>query len=289
MSSKRYALIVAAFFVASLFVPVARTSAAAATRQSRDEQSFEKSFPLRSGGRLQVDNYKGLIEVTSWDREETRVAVTKYATGSDSARQKWFGEVEVNFSNSPDRVRVNVKYPDHNCVFCDDDDDLDETGVELKIQVPRQIQLDINGYKPKMIIRGAEGELRIESYKSDITIEAVRGPVHISTYKERIQMRNVEIRGELFIKTYKGEVDAELTGIGDGATIDTYKGDVTLHLPQNYAMTLDYSGNRHANLDTDFPIATTRVAGDALRGNINGGGPKLRFDSYKGTLKIRRS
>lgn len=284
-------LAVSALVAASMLVALPGVRVSAASRQSRDEQSFEKSFPFRSGGRLNVENYKGLIEVTSWDREEARVAVTKYASGSSSARQKWFDDVQVNFQAiNSDRVRVKVDYPNHNCGDCDfNDDDLDETGVELRIQVPKQVQLDINGYKPKMVIRGTEGELRIESYKSDMTIEAVRGPVHISTYKERIQMRNVDVRGSLYIKTYKGEVDAELTGIGDGATIDTYKGDITLRLPQNYGMTLDYSGDRRSDLDSDFPISTSRVSSDSLRGSINGGGPRLRFDSYKGTLKIRRS
>lgn len=282
-------LTLAALGTASMLVPSGRTRVLAATGSSgRDEQSFEKSFPLRSGGHLSVDNYKGLIEVTSWGRDEVHVAVTKYAEGSESARRDWLNEVEVNFNMiSSNRVRIKVDYPNRNCGVCDDD--LDETGVELKIQAPRQVRLDINGYKPKMVIRGTEGELRIESYKSDITIEAIRGPVHISTYKERIQMRDVDVQGSLYIKTYKGEVDAELRGIGEGATIDTYKGEITLRLPENYGMTVDYTGDRRANLDTDFPIATTRVGTDALRGNINGGGPRLRFDTYKGTLTIRKS
>jgi len=257
-------------------------------QSNRSEDRSERTLQLASGGTFSVENYKGRIEINTWNQNQVKISILKYVSGRDSARQKWLQEVKVDFTESANRAGVKVKYPDHNCMFCFDGDGVDESGVELRIQVPRDVKLDIDGYKPDMFINGTHGDLHIKSYKSDMRIEGVRGAVHIDTYKNRIEMKDVDVQGSLYIKTYSGEVDASLSGIGSGATFDSYRGEFTLRLPDSVGFNLDFSGARRGSFNSDLPMAMNSTDRDSIRGTINGGGASLRFDTYRGSLNIRR-
>src|SRR5581483_2903811 len=217
---------------------------AAAAQSNRSEETFERILPLSSGGQFSVENYKGRIEIIASNQNQVKVDVKKYVVGSESSRQRWMRDVTVDFTQSSNHAGVRVRYPNHNCAFFCDDNDIDESGVELRIQVPRSVNLQIDGYKPDMLIRGTQGDLRINSYKSEMQIEHIQGPIHIETYKERIEMRDVDVQGRLYIKTYSGEVDADLTNIGTDVTLDTYKGDVTLRIPDRTGLDVDFSDGR---------------------------------------------
>src|SRR5205085_847878 len=116
--------------------------------------------------------------------------------------------IKIDFTELSGHAGVKVKYPNHNCFVCWYGDGLDDSGVELRIQVPRDVNLNIDGYKPDMFINGTHGDLHITSYKSDMRIQSVRGAVYIDTYKNRIEMKDVDVQGRLYVKTYSGEVDA---------------------------------------------------------------------------------
>jgi len=256
-------------------------------QSNRSEDRSERTLSLASGSSFSVENYKGRIEINTWNQNQVKIDVVKYVSGRDSARRQWLNEIKVDFIESSNHAGVKVKYPNHNCVVCFDDG-IEESGVELRIQVPRDVNLNIDGYKPDMFINGTHGDLHINSYKSDMRIQGVRGAVHIDTYKNRIEMKDVDVQGRLYIKTYSGEVDANLSGIGSGATFDSYKGDVTLRLPDSVGIDLDYSGARRGSFNSDLPLSVNRTNNDTIKGTINGGGSALRFDTYRGSLNIRR-
>jgi len=271
------------------FLTIAGGIAIAVNAQSnRIEDRSERTLSLAPGGSFTVENYKGRIEINTWNQNQVKIDVVKYVSGRESARQQWLNEVKIDFTESSGRAGVRVKYPDHNCVFCFDGDGVDESGVELRIQVPANVNLNIDGYKPDMFINGTHGDLHIKSYKSDMRIQGVRGEVHIDTYKNRIEMKDVDVQGRLYVKTYSGDVDANLSGIGSGATFESYRGDITLHLPDSVGIDLDYSGAKRGSFNSDLPVAVNRTNNDSIRGTINGGGSSLRFDTYRGSLNIRR-
>jgi hypothetical protein len=256
-------------------------------QSNRSEEKSERTLALASGGSFSVENYKGRIEINTWNQNQVKIDIVKYVSGRDSSRQKWLEEIKVDFNESAGHAGVKVKYPNHNCVVCWDDE-IEDSGVELRIQVPRDVSLNIDGYKPDMIINGTQGDLNIKSYKSDMHIQSVKGAVHIDTYKNRIEMKDVDVQGQLYIKTYSGEVDANLSGIGSGATFESYRGEVTLRLPDSVGIDLNYSGARRGSFNSDLPLAMNSTDRDSIRGTINGGGAPLRFDTYRGSLTIRR-
>jgi hypothetical protein len=271
------------------------SSAMTATAQDEGQERFQRRFPFASGGLLAVENYKGQIQIEGWDQEEVAVDVYKRFDGSTANRSRWLSETRVEIGVEGQRVLIKVEYPRHHHGFStqtgDHDCDNGQFGgaVELTIRVPRRSHLNLDGYKPEMTITSIQGDIRIESYKAPISIVSTTGAIGIDTYKETIKMRDVDIEGRLDIKIYKGEIDIDTSDIGEGATLDTYRGEVVLRLPESTRMSLKLDGGRRSQFESDFAVTFAgKWDQDKLSGTINGGGPTLRFSSYKGSLALRK-
>jgi len=269
-----------------LAVPISAFSQTPST-QSQDEH-FTRNFSISSGGTLVVENYKGTIHVTGTSGNQVAVSVNKVFEGSDSDRKWWMERTRVNFENESNRVRVGAEYPTNNCSSWCDGGHSDYTGtVELTIEVPRKINLDVDGYKPDIKLASIDGDIHIKSYKSSIDVAETAGAIRITTYKESVRLHDVNIRGDLSLKMEKGDATIEARSLGNDADIETGKGSVLVRVPPTTGLTVDYSGSRRSSLHSDFPI--TSEAGfrsSELRGSINGGGAHLRLRTDRGSFTI---
>ncbi|MBV8205390.1 MAG: hypothetical protein JO041_01250 [Acidobacteria bacterium] len=262
--------------------------AAASAQNTAPENHFQRSFKLQPGATVKVKNYKGLIRIEAADSSEASVDVKKIWEGhSDVHRDDWLRGVEVSFDSSPSRLDVRVEYPSHICVFgC-----MDDWGgrVELVMRVPRASNLDIDGYKPELKIEGVKGDIRIHSYKSPIDIRNTVGAIEVDTYKDRITLDNVSLRGRLRIHDYRADTEIRARELADGADIDSSRGAVRLQLPADTHFNLNISGDRHADLRSDFPARVEAGASRHITGAVNGGGPEVRIRTSRGSVSLVKS
>ncbi|HEY6348233.1 MAG TPA: hypothetical protein VI636_02375 [Candidatus Angelobacter sp.] len=253
------------------------------------EDHLQRSFAIQPGGTLVVENYKGLIRVSGSDSSQVVVNVLKKFEGSDKDRGWWMANTQVHFTNANDRVEVSVEYPSCNCSTTDwDNHEGYQASVELTIQVPRKINLQVKGYKPVINISAIEGEIHVSSYKAPIEIQGTSGGIHVETYKETVQLKDVVIRGALEVQMAKGEASIEARSLGERVNLETEKGTIVLKAPQGAAMTLDYSGGRRSNFRSDFTIAAETGSSSAVRGTINGGGTQVHLRSEKGSITLEK-
>lgn len=253
------------------------------------EDHFQRSFNVQPGATLGVDNHKGLIRVTGSDTNQVTVNVLKRFDGSSKDRAWWMSNTHVNFTNSPDRVEVSVKYPTCDCSNSSwNAHDEYEAAVELTIQVPRKVNVELKGHKPAMNISGINGDIRITSYKSPIELQSTSGAIHIQTFKETVQLKDVSIRGVLDVQMTKGEASVEAKNLGERVNLETGKGSIVLKVPENVGMNLDYSGGKRSNFHSDFAIAAETGSGSAVRGTINGGGTQVHLRSEKGSISLEK-
>jgi len=249
---------------------------------------FQKTFNIASGGTLDVDNYKGTIHVTGSDTNQVTVDVNKHFEGSDADRKWWMENVQVNFRNESNRVSVEVKYPQWNCTFCWPDHDY-TAAVELEIHVPRQINVQLESYKPDIRIAGVQGDIRVKSYKSPIEIADTTGAVRIDTYKETVKLRNVNLRGPLEVKSYKADAEIDARSLGDSVTLENEKGDIVLRVPANTGMDVDYDGSRRASFSSDFAMTSQTGSFDSsFHGKVNQGGTRVRLRTGKGSVSLQK-
>jgi len=275
-----------ALVTASLAVAVLAQST-----EPQQEEKFQRTFPLSSGGTLVVDNYKGTIHVTGTDSSQVVVNVVKRFEGSDSDRKWWMENTKVNFSNSNGRVEIKVSYPNQtfSCWLCGLEHDY--TGqVELEIQAPRQINLEVESYKPDIKVTSLNGDIRIKSYKSPMTIASTTGAIRIDTYKDSVRLKNVTLRGALEVKSYKADAEIDAKSLGESVNLESSKGTIVLRVPQNANFNVDFEGGRRASFHSDFALTTEAGSrlGDRLHATVNQGGPSVRLRTEKGSVELRK-
>jgi hypothetical protein len=261
---------------------------AAQAQNSPTDDHFQRSFKLQSGSLVTIKNYKGLIKIDAADSDEASVDVKKVWEGrNDSQRDEWLRGVQVNFSNDSKRLDVRVEYPNHSCFWnCSD-----EWGghVELVLRVPRQSNLDIDGYKPELKIAGTKGDIRVHSYKSSIEIRDTTGAIDVDTYKDRIVLENVALRGRLHIHDYKAETEIRASELADGADLDTSRGAIRLQVPADSKFNVNISGDRRADIHSDFATHVDAGYSRHMTGAVNGGGPEVRIRTERGSVALLKA
>jgi hypothetical protein len=270
------------------FVAALIASSLAQAQSNPTEDHFQRSFTLQPGSLVSVKNYKGLIQIEAADTNEATVDVKKVWEGhNDAQRDEWLRQVQVSFSNDSNRLDVRVEYPNHSCFWnC-----MDEWGghVELVLRVPRQSNLDIDGYKPELKITGIKGDIRVHSYKSPIEIRDTVGAIDVDTYKDRVLLENVALRGRLHIHDYKAETEIRARELADGADLDTSRGIIRLQVPADAKFNVDISGDRRADIRTDFATHVDAGYSRHLTGTVNGGGPEVRIRTERGSVALLKA
>ena len=170
------------------------TAAAWAGNSNRFKEDFHYSFPQGSGGRLDLENFNGSVEILGWDQNTIDVSGTKYAEEESMLRA-----MRVEATQSGNTVQVRTVRPEPRKWNC---------GAHYLIRVPRRTELS-----------------RIQSSNGSLRVEDVEGlTADLITSNGGIRLRN--IKGRIDAKTSNGTVDVQ-TAEG-GLTIRTSNGSVTL-------------------------------------------------------------
>src|SRR5258708_38045978 len=70
---------------------------------TRHKEDFHYSYALKSGGRLELENFNGSVEITGWDKDTVEVNGTKYAPTEDLVRN-----LKIEVVATPDVVRIRT-------------------------------------------------------------------------------------------------------------------------------------------------------------------------------------
>jgi len=270
----------------------------AQSAQEANPESFQRSFPMNSGGTLVVENRKGTIHVTGSDSNEVVVHVRKIFEGGDEKdRKEWMAGTKVSFDNMADHLNVTVEYPDFTCVFCVNITD----GVELTIAVPHAINIELNGTRPDMAISSIAGNIRISSNRARIDVRSTEGAIRIDANRGDVRLSDVAIKGRLELTSNRAEAVIEAKSIAGNADLETERGSIALRIPSTVGLDLDYVGGRRAEFHCDFPV-TVNTNGTELRnvsgrvgrngthitGKLNQGGPEAMLRTTRGTVSIEK-
>ncbi len=246
--------------------------ALAAAAAGEDFKEVRKTLPLDPGGRVQIETFKGSIDVEAWDRPEVDVVARVEPDESGRHQAEKVRETEVRIEGSGSRVHIESDYDRarHHGFLGVFGDDGTLPFVRYTIRMPKTARLQVKDYKSVSRIRGLAGSLELDTYKGRVEIAGAEGPVDL--------------------ETYKGDVRAEFDRYA-ASRFETYKGDIEIALPPSAAFDLDADVGRGGRLSTDVALVTgaSGWSGDRerQRGSVNGGGPELRLETYKGTFRLR--
>jgi DUF4097 and DUF4098 domain-containing protein YvlB len=253
-----------------LLVTILFTFAAASASAAELHETIDRTFDVRPGAHLALDNVNGRVTVTSWNQPRIRVHADKSASGWDSAEVKQaLREVRVEIDARPDGVTVKTVEPDKNFGFFDFlFGHHVNRNVTYEITVPRNADLNVDTVNGSVHVNDVTGIIKLETTNGKIEVARCGGSVDASTTN--------------------GGIHAELLSVtrGKSMTFETTNGHITIVVPPNLATEVDAS-TTNGRINTDLPVSARTFDHNTLRGTINGGGGMLRLRTTNGGIDIK--
>jgi hypothetical protein len=227
-------------------------------------EEFHHTYPLSSGGRVELENVNGDVHITGWDRDEVGVDAVKFAHGKDE-----LSDVEIQVEADSSTVSIRTKYHSHNRYFGTGNHD--SASVEYTLSVPRNARLDeiklVNG---PLDIHGVTGEVHASCVNGRLLAEGLQGRVQLSTVNGRSEVRFDRLSNSIDLSSVNGSID--------------------LVLPSNAKARLEAS-TVSGRIDNDFGFHsnTHRWVGHSLDGELGGGGPHIKLSNVNGRIDIRHA
>lgn len=244
--------------IASLFT--------AATLGAAEFKDVNKTVALHSNGSITLENHKGSIHVTTWDRAEVEIQARIQAEEGNSMDRRRFEGTEVRIDSSGDTVRIQTHYPDFNS--CCGSDDGNNPEVRYTIRMPRTGRLTIRDHRSETQIADLGGALDIDTHRGTVKVERLGGPLQLTTHR--------------------GDVTVGFAAFTGNSRIDTHRGTIELSLPKESRFNVETDLGKHASVNSDFPMVTrsSNRQSESMQGSVNGGGPTLDIKTFRGNIRL---
>jgi DUF4097 and DUF4098 domain-containing protein YvlB len=234
------------------------------------EETFDRTFDVRPGAVLSLDNINGHITVHAWDQPRVRIHADKQVRASSDIVKQAMAELKIEVTPTAGGLKVVTRYPKRgdsgflDWMFGNDV----SASVTYDITVPRNMSLDIDDTNGAVEVSDVRGSHRIGTTNGHIRLERCGGAVDA--------------------ETTNGGINAELLDVTPGKSVrlETTNGGIKLAAPPSLAAEID-AANTNGSINTEIPVSSTHVGRHSLRGTINGGGAEVRLRTTNGSIEIR--
>ncbi|MDH5367861.1 MAG: DUF4097 family beta strand repeat-containing protein [Cyclobacteriaceae bacterium] len=253
--------------------------------QNKGEINVSLSNP-DSKGSLYVNIKRANIKVQGTNRQDVLIqyepmALAEDCDSCDDDRNKRKSELERISNNAVALEAVE----DNNKVRISSDSW--NKGFSLIIQVPRNFDLDINGYDGgDILVENVKGEVALQNYNGKISAIGISGSVSANTYNGKIivTLKEVTLGVPMAFNTYNGDVDVTFPKSMKGSfKLKTSRGsilsafDMEMRKPEPVEKTKNKSDTYKVYLN------------DWVKADLNGGGPEIVMKTYNNDIYIRKS
>ena len=261
----------------------------------------DTTVTVKPGTRLELNNFGGMIAVTTWSRNAVRISA------EHSSR------TEITIETSDPTLEIQASHrrgiP---------------TSVDYQLTVPKWMALELSGVSTDMSIENSEGEISVESVQGEVSVtggtkkvtaNSVEGEVRIMGASGRIECSSVNgavhivrstgpviassVNGEIVLdridsddveaSTVNGTVTYEgLIKNGGSYRFSTHNGDVDVTVPERVNATVSvatFSGE----FSSGFPIQLSETKhGRRFNFTLGNGGARIELESFQGGIRLRR-
>jgi hypothetical protein len=256
---------------ATLLAALVLTAAAASTGcdlvtadfKARETAEWHKTYQLQPGGRIEISNINGSIEVEPSQGNTVDIVAQKTARGatSESAKQA-LERIEIAESISADTIKVETKVQRTGGMF-------NHGGAEVRyiVRVP------------------AGAEVRFSTVNGGIELDGLRGRIQAETVNGGIKAR--EVSGQIDASTTNGGVDVELAQLAEGgAKLGCTNGGIKIRLPADSKATISASVANGGITTNGLQLETSESNRRHLEARLNGGGPRIAIEGTNGGSRI---
>jgi hypothetical protein len=256
----------AALVLPILLVTSAGCDLAMADFAEKETAEWRKTYELRPGGRVEIGNVNGKIDVRPGPGSTVEIVATKTARAAskDAARQT-LGRIEIRDGSSADGVKVETHF-DRGAAGLFSHSNWQ---VEYAVRVP------------------ANSEVRVTTVNGGIDIAGVTGRINAEATNGGVKARDVA--GMIEATTTNGGVEVDLTTVPEGGVkLECTNGGIKLSLPADARASVS-ARITNGGIETDGLAFETRGSSSRRRldGDLNGGGPRISLEGTNGGIRIR--
>lgn len=251
-----------------LVVATAATTAcdiAMADLRQKETAEWRKTYELKPGGRLEINNVNGKIDVEPAAGESVEVVAEKSVrAASVEAAKDALNRIEIQESVSPDLVKLETKVQrGTGSLFGGMNQE-----VHYKVKVPPALEVRVTT---------VNGGIELSGLKGRVTAEATNGGV-----------RARDVSGAIDASTTNGGVEVELARVTEsGAKLGCTNGGIKLTLPSDAKATISARVTNGGINTSGVNIETTgENSRRRLEGRMNGGGPRIDIEGTNGGIRI---
>ncbi len=265
-------------------------------------QQTDTVVSVRSGARLDVENFRGEVFVQTWDRNEVRIV-------ADHSSRAY-----VEISGSGSRVRLRGK---------------SRRGalptMDYELTVPRDMEIDASGTFTDIVVEGTSADVRAHTVHGDVVVRgganlvrvaSVQGNIRVDGARGRVEAEstngNIEIddvsgavlaeavNGQILLTAIRSRSVEAVTTNGDvhyDGFIENdgqyrfinHNGNIVLAVPDGVNATVSVS-TFNGEFEPAFPITLTetRSGGRRFSFTLGDGSARIELESFGGKISMRR-
>ena len=226
-------------------------------------EDFHHVYPLSANGRLALENINGAVHITAWDRDEVKVDAVKYARVKER-----LDEARIVVDAEANSISIRTEYPKYGLNSHGSDN---PASVEYTLMVPKGAHLD-----------------EIKLINGPLDIQGVAGEVRASCINGRLSAHG--LAGQVKLSTINGKVDAGFDRLQDSPIeLSSVNGSVDLMIPSDAKADLEAS-TMQGSIGDDFGLQEHHhFIGHNLRGELGGGGTRIKLNNVNGKIEIRHN
>ncbi|HVR99397.1 MAG TPA: DUF4097 family beta strand repeat-containing protein [Thermoanaerobaculia bacterium] len=248
-------------------------------------EKFDKTYSVKSNGDVELHNVNGSVTVEAWDQNHVRVQAEKKVKADDDKARELMKQLQIEVTETGGGLRIVTRMPKRNGGLFDwmSGDDV-SVGVEYKIWVPRDAQLDFENTNGKLTVKGIQGRAELETTNGGIAVDGAGGELELGTTNGGIEV--TRSAGVLRANTTNGSIDIQLDAApnADQLSLSTTNGGIILQVPRNAGMTLDAAAT-NGRVSSDFEVSG-HAEKRRLEGDVNGGGSRVKLRTTNGSIRI---
>ena len=262
--------------------------ATAAQADTTLKETFQKTYALKSGGQVSLDNVNGGVKIEAWDKNEVQVVAEKRVkAGKADVAKQYMSQIKIDVTQAAGGLKIVTKLPKRNNGLFDWMFGKSVSAqVEYKLRVPRSVVLEVENVNGGINVVGTRGRASLATVNGGIDVLRAQGKLTLRTINGGLGV--TDSAGTVDAETTNGGIDVALNDVPDGADLsfETTNGGVTVRLPRDIRVSLD-AATSNGRVDSDFEVeGNGQPSRRRLAGDINGGGGKLVVRSTNGSVEI---
>ena len=236
-----------------------------ASGKASDE--WKRSYTLPKGGRLEIINVNGVIEVHPAVGTQVEVlARREVRTRTDEEAKARLAKAEMLEDVGPDHVKIEMKANDQGVGF----------GPHGRVNIVYQVNVPAG---LNTTFRTENGAVRLENIAGQITAASTNGPII-----------GRGLSGSVDASTVNGGIDIGLQSVSADSKIVTVNGPATLTMSPDIDAELDAAAvNGGVMTQDDLPLTGGVRTNRRVTGRLNDGGPRIIVQTTNGGVRIGRT